>query len=87
MGLRYDQCSDAAEIATVKRDVPPTLISAAFDATLKYNSSRKLYRPLTFPPFVGEPNKEIDEAWEDLTGGEHRVIAFGVTAVGMSTKL
>lgn len=69
-----ERCSANAHLSSIRRNTEVQLEPQAVPT-------------LTFPPFVGEPNKEIDEAWKDLTGGEHRVIAFGATAVDMSTKL
>jgi hypothetical protein len=45
-----------------------------FDATLKYNESKQLYRPVTHPAYVGEPTPEIDAAWKDLLGGKYHHI-------------
>ncbi|KAI1337303.1 hypothetical protein F5Y15DRAFT_425905 [Xylariaceae sp. FL0016] len=47
-------------IATVKEDLYPSLHDVRYEATLKYNISHELYRPLTDPAYVGEPSPEID---------------------------
>ncbi|KAH9900312.1 hypothetical protein F4778DRAFT_782416 [Xylariomycetidae sp. FL2044] len=54
--------------ATVKDDLEPTLHDVRYEATLKYNSSHQLYRPLTEPAYVGSPSPEIDAEWERLVG-------------------
>lgn len=56
--------------APVTKDLAPTFKQVQFDATLKYNTSHKLYRPVTDPPYVGPPSAEIDDSWKALLGGE-----------------
>jgi hypothetical protein len=62
--------ANTSHTGTLREDVAPSLHPVRFDATLRYNESHKLYRPRTFPEFVGEPNQDIDRAWEDLMGGK-----------------
>lgn len=56
--------------ATVTRELSPSFREVRFDATLKYNESHQVYRPVTYPPYVGAPSPEIDTAWENLLGGK-----------------
>lgn len=54
---------------TVKGEIPASYQQMQFEATLKYNESHQLYRPVTKPPYVGPPSEEIDAAWADILGG------------------
>jgi hypothetical protein len=66
MAARKSNAQRYIEAAT--RDLPDKYHDVQFDAILRYNSSHKLYRPVTDPPYVGDPSPEIDAAWENLMG-------------------
>ncbi|KAM4063786.1 hypothetical protein HRG_012516 [Hirsutella rhossiliensis] len=53
---------------TAKKEIAPALQPRRFEATLKYNESHMLYRPVTYPQYVGDPSPEIDKAWDELVG-------------------
>jgi hypothetical protein len=46
-----------------------TYKTVKFEATLKYNETGGIYRPITYPAYVGDPSPEIDANWEELLGG------------------
>lgn len=54
---------------TVTHEIPATSKQVQFTATLKYNESHQVYRPVTQPPYVGVPTPEIDAAWEEPIRG------------------
>ncbi|KAL2196652.1 hypothetical protein P885DRAFT_77774 [Corynascus similis CBS 632.67] len=56
------------ELKAATRELPEKYHNVQFDATLRYNESHLLYRPITDPPYVGDPSPEIDAAWEGLMG-------------------
>ncbi|OTA60729.1 hypothetical protein K449DRAFT_423275 [Hypoxylon sp. EC38] len=56
------------EFKPATRDLPENYHNVRFDAALRYNESHLLYRPVTDPPYVGDPSPEIDAAWENLMG-------------------
>ncbi|KAF2223388.1 hypothetical protein BDZ85DRAFT_281327 [Elsinoe ampelina] len=56
------------ELLAAKKELPVSYHDVVFDATLEYNSSHLLFRPVTEPPYVGDPSAAIDEAWEELMG-------------------
>lgn len=55
---------------TSRKEIPAASKSVRFTATLKFNESHELYRPVTDPAYVGNPNPQIDEAWDNLMGGD-----------------
>jgi hypothetical protein len=56
--------------ATAKREISSRLRTVHFDATLKFNESHLVYRPITQPAYVGTPTEAIDNAWKSLMGGK-----------------
>jgi len=60
--------SNIFDLDTAKKEIPETLTRHLFEPTLKYNESGQLYRPITNPPYVGQPSKAIDAAWAELMG-------------------
>jgi hypothetical protein len=53
-------------------EIPALTKQVFFNATLKYNETHQLYRPIPETDYVGGPTPEMDAAWEDLIGGEFK---------------
>lgn len=70
--------------APVTREVSSKYEQVLFNATLKYNTSHQVYRPVTTPAYVGSPSKDIDTAWHELIGGER--VVYGSNLIGVLTQ-
>ncbi|KAK9422661.1 hypothetical protein SUNI508_00524 [Seiridium unicorne] len=57
-----------SESSSVWDGFPRTTQQVRFDAKLKYNESRQLFRPHSTPSYVGKPSPEIDTAWAGILG-------------------
>jgi hypothetical protein len=57
-------------------EVPAISKQVRFTARLEYNEQQELYRPMGAgeTDYVGDPNPEMDAAWEALIGGNSHQI-------------
>ena len=69
-------CIDNISVATIKNEITATYQQKRFEATLKYNESHQLYRPVTEPRYVGAPSAEIEAAWADILEGLTKSISY-----------
>ncbi|KAL5313614.1 hypothetical protein ACEPPN_018035 [Leptodophora sp. 'Broadleaf-Isolate-01'] len=59
------------ELLALQNKLPADTHRVQFTAGLRYNDKKELYRPISSDPFqyVGEPSKEMDDAWDHIIGG------------------
>ncbi|PYH90867.1 hypothetical protein BO71DRAFT_486736 [Aspergillus ellipticus CBS 707.79] len=63
----------STEFVAVKKELPQTTKQVRFTATLQYNASHQLYRPIdpSRPQYVGKPSPELDAAWKNFLGSSN----------------